>query len=56
MSKGIIITDHDYKSVLNIVDKVVLLKDGNTKHIKSNKDLVGLGYLSQEKYDSTLSN
>ena len=55
-SKGVIITDHDYESVLNIVDKVVLLKNGNTKHIKNNEELVEYGYLSKERYDLIFSN
>jgi len=55
-SKGIIITDHDYESILNIVDKVVLLKNGNTKHIKNNEELVRYGYLSKERYDLIFSN
>ena len=45
IDKGIIITDHDYRNVLDIASSVMLLKDGHTKHIKDRDDLVRLGYL-----------
>lgn len=44
--KGIIITDHQYYNILDVSDKVILLKDGVTKHITNNDELVTYGYLS----------
>ena len=44
--KGIIITDHQYYNILEVSDKVILLKDGVTKHITNNDELVTYGYLS----------
>ncbi|MES2267172.1 MAG: ATP-binding cassette domain-containing protein [Bacteroidota bacterium] len=44
--KGIIITDHQYYNILEVADKVILLKDGATKHIRHNDELVTYGYLS----------
>jgi ABC-type lipopolysaccharide export system ATPase subunit len=49
--KGIIITDHDYESVLSLVDRVVLLQNGSTKPIRDPEELVGYGYLSRDRYD-----
>lgn len=43
--KGLIITDHDYRNVLDISSKVVLMDNGNTKAVKKYSDLVELGYL-----------
>lgn len=43
--KGIIITDHQYQNVLEISDRVLLLKDGATKIIKDEQDLKTFGYL-----------
>ncbi len=44
--KGIIITDHDYRSILSVATKVVLLHDGGTKWIKQEDELVRWGYLN----------
>lgn len=43
--KGIIITDHDYRNVLDVSSRIILMDDGNTKVIKELKDLISLGYL-----------
>jgi len=43
--KGFIITDHDYRNVLDISSTVVLMVDGNTKVIKEFNDLIKYGYL-----------
>ena len=45
-SKGIIITDHDYHSVLNVVNKSYLLYDGSLKEINGRSDLVKWRYLN----------
>ncbi|MGA9212071.1 ATP-binding cassette domain-containing protein [Kaistella sp.] len=43
--KGIIITDHQYQHVLEISDKIFLLKEGSTKILNGTDDLKKLGYL-----------
>ncbi|EHQ27170.1 ATP-binding cassette domain-containing protein [Mucilaginibacter paludis] len=43
--KGILITDHMYKHLLEISDTVYLLKDGKTHLAKSIDDLDTLGYI-----------
>ena len=44
--KGIIITDHQYYNILDVSDSVILLKDGCTKHITNNDELITYGYIS----------
>ncbi len=44
--KGIIVTDHQYQNILDISDKIVLLNNGCTKHIKNRDELVAFGYLN----------
>ncbi|MGY4384708.1 ABC-type multidrug transport system ATPase subunit [Pedobacter sp. UYP24] len=43
--KGVIITDHDYKNVLDLSTRIILMDSGNTKPIKELSDLVAFGYL-----------
>lgn len=45
-TKGIIITDHQYYNILDVSDKIILLKDGCTKHITNNDELITYGYIS----------
>ena len=45
-SKGFLITDHYYLDVLEIADKVNLIKDGKIIPVTSKEDLVELEYLS----------
>ncbi|MCC8425985.1 ATP-binding cassette domain-containing protein [Mucilaginibacter sp. UR6-11] len=45
-TKGIIITDHQYYDVLDISDRIILLTNGCTKHLKNVDDLVTYNYLS----------
>lgn len=44
-SKGIIITDHQYSSLLPISDLVYILDRGNAYLMKERDDLVRYGYL-----------
>lgn len=44
--KGIIVTDHQYQNILDISDKIILLSNGCTKHIKNRDELVTLGYIN----------
>jgi len=46
-SKGIILTDHDYHSVLDVANRYYLLNDGYLKAISGRSDLVSLGYLNR---------
>lgn len=43
--KGIIITDHYYRHVLNLSSRVLLLRNGKTNFIRQEQELVDLGYL-----------
>ncbi|MGI4806459.1 MAG: ATP-binding cassette domain-containing protein [Janthinobacterium lividum] len=45
-SKGIIVTDHQYRSILEISDRVFLLKDGYTNSIHETADLIKHGYIN----------
>ncbi len=44
-NKGFIITDHDYKNILELSTKIVLMKDGSIKLIKNQAELIEFGYL-----------
>jgi ABC-type multidrug transport system ATPase subunit len=46
--KGFIITDHDYRNVLSIATRLVLLHDGGIKAIRSSDELELWGYLPEE--------
>ena len=46
-NKGFIITDHDYRNILDIATKIVLIHDGRTKEIKNNDELIRYGYISE---------
>lgn len=43
--KGFIITDHDYRNVLDIATKTILIYDGGTREIKNKEELNTWGYL-----------
>lgn len=45
--KGIIITDHNYESIIGISTRLTLLKDGKLHHIINKDELVEKGYLSR---------
>jgi len=44
--KGIIVTDHQYTNVLEVSDRIILLQNGATRHIKSVDELISYGYIS----------
>ena len=44
-TKGILITDHDYRNVLRVSDKLYGLTNGISKEIEQSKQLIQLGYL-----------
>jgi ABC-type multidrug transport system ATPase subunit len=43
--KGFIISDHDYRNILDIATRIILLYDGGTKEIKHNDELHYWGYV-----------
>ncbi|WP_179333157.1 ATP-binding cassette domain-containing protein [Winogradskyella costae] len=52
LSKGFIITDHDYENVINLADSIVYLQSGFLKEIKDENELVELGYLTKTIYNT----
>jgi len=47
-TKGIILTDHDYRNVLDVANRYCLLYDGGIKTINEISELVRWGYLLRE--------
>ncbi len=45
-TKGIMLTDHDYRNVMDVANSYRLLFDGGLKQIKDEKDLRSWGYIS----------
>lgn len=45
--KGIILTDHDYRNVLDVANKFYLLFDGGLKSVQTKQDLIDWGYLPE---------
>ncbi len=45
-TKGFIVTDHDYRNVLDITTKIILMYDGGTKVMEDADELTKWGYLS----------
>ena len=48
-NRGIILTDHDYRNVLDVANQHYLLWDGGLKKIRDKEDLILRGYMSEEK-------
>ncbi len=48
-NKGIIITDQDYNNVIELANRLYLLRDGGLKEIKSKEELMSWGYLPESK-------
>jgi lipopolysaccharide export system ATP-binding protein len=47
LHKGIILTDHDYRNVLDVANKYYLLFDGGLKTVKTKQDLINWGYIPE---------
>lgn len=45
-TKGIIVSDHDYRTILKVCNKLVVLHNGKTNWLKNNEELVRFGYLN----------
>jgi lipopolysaccharide export system ATP-binding protein len=48
--KGIILTDHDYRNVLDVANKYYLLFDGGLKLIKTKQELINWGYVPDKQF------
>ena len=46
--KGIILTDHNYRNVLDVENQLYLIKDCATKKLNNKEELVKYGYLKNE--------
>ena len=46
INKGIIITDHLYKHIIDVCDDLYLITNGKTYLIKDKADLINLGYIN----------
>ena len=49
LKKGIILTDHDYRNVLDVANKYYLLFDGGLKPVKTKQDLIDWEYVPLNK-------
>jgi ABC-type lipopolysaccharide export system ATPase subunit len=49
LHKGIILTDHDYRNVLSVANKIYILKNGSIKELKDKNELIYYGYIPSEK-------
>lgn len=49
LKKGIILTDHDYRNVLDVATRYYLLFDGGLKPVKTKNDLIDWGYVPDNK-------
>lgn len=43
--KGIVLTDHDYRNVLDVANKYMILYDGGVRILKSKEEFIYWGYL-----------
>ena len=48
LNKWIILTDHDYRNVLSITNKIYILKNGYIKELKDKNELMYYGYIPNE--------
>ncbi len=47
-TKGFIITDHDYRNILDVATRTVIIHDGGTKIINDREELKKWGYISEK--------
>jgi ABC-type multidrug transport system ATPase subunit len=45
--KGLIITGQDYRNIIELSSRLVLIKDGNTRMVKDLQELIDYGYLPE---------
>lgn len=46
-TKGIILTDHDYRNIIDVSDRIIFLFDGGTKEVTSLDELKYWGYVPE---------
>ncbi len=46
-NKGFIVTDHDYRNILDLASRIICIHDGATKEVKSKEELIKLGYIPE---------
>jgi len=51
LSKGFIITDHDYENVINLADEIVFLNNGFLKTIHHKSELLEYGYIPKSTFN-----
>ena len=49
--KGIILTDHDYRNVLDVANQFCLIYDGGIKRIDDKRELVRWGYIPESRLE-----
>lgn len=49
--KGIILTDHDYRNVLDVANQFCLIYDGGIKRITDKQELVRWGYIPESRLE-----
>lgn len=49
--KGFIITDHDYRNIIDVSSKIVLLTDGSCRHIQNLEELEQWNYVPPGAFD-----
>jgi lipopolysaccharide export system ATP-binding protein len=47
-NKGIVLTDHDYRNVLDVANKYMILFDGGLKVLKTKENYIYWGYLPEK--------
>jgi ABC-type lipopolysaccharide export system ATPase subunit len=47
--KGFILTDHDYRNIIDISTRIILLHDGGTMQVNKVQDLEKWGYIPESK-------
>lgn len=48
-SKGFILTDHDYKNILDVSTRIILLRDGGTREINKAGEIKKWGYIPENQ-------
>lgn len=46
-TKGLIVTDHQYRNIIDVSNRLVLLHEGYTRHITHPDELIQFGYLNE---------
>ncbi len=50
--KGIILTDHNYRNILDVANQLYLIKGSAMKKLKNKEELIRYGYLKEEMLNS----